>query len=61
MRIVSSALSGPMDTATTSLAVFFSFSLTASSTAISQNGFIDIFTLPRSTPLLSGSTRTFTA
>jgi len=32
----------------------------ASSTAISSNGFIDIFTLARSTPLPSAFTRTFT-
>ncbi len=34
---------------------------TASSTAISQNGFIDMRTLAVSTPILSGRTRTFTA
>mmetsp|Transcript_1344 Transcript_1344/g.3582 ORF Transcript_1344/g.3582 Transcript_1344/m.3582 type:complete len:247 (+) Transcript_1344:992-1732(+) len=52
---------GPMDTATTSVASFFSFSLTASSTAISQNGFIDIFTDAVSTPDPSGLTRILAA
>jgi hypothetical protein len=37
-----------------------SFSRTASSTAISSNGFIDIFTFAVSTPLPSALTRTFT-
>ncbi len=40
----------PMETAITSVATPFSFSRTASSTAISSKGFIDIFTLARSTP-----------
>ena len=38
------------ETATTSVAMPFSLSRTASSTAISSNGFIDILTLARSTP-----------
>ena len=46
-----------METATTSSATPFSFSRTASSTAISQNGLMDIFTLARSTPVWSGLTR----
>ena len=37
-----------------------SFKRIASSTAISSNGFIDILTLARSTPLPSAFTRTFT-
>ena len=40
-----------MDTATISVATPFSLSRTASSTAISQNGFIDILTFARSTPV----------
>ena len=39
----------PTVTAITSVAVPASFNLTASSIAISQNGFIDIFTLFKST------------
>jgi hypothetical protein len=50
----------PQETATISLAMPFSFRRTASSTAISSKGFIDIFTLARSTPLPSGLTRTLT-
>ena len=45
---------------TISETVPFSFKRTASSTAISQNGLIDILTLVRSTPVLSGLTRTLT-
>ncbi len=59
-RICSWAFSGPIETMTTSLATPFSFRRIASSTAISQKGFIDIFTLARSTPDWSGFTRTFT-
>jgi hypothetical protein len=43
----------PIETATTSPIFFNSFYLIASSKAISQNGFIDIFTLFYSTPDLS--------
>ena len=49
----------PMVKAMISLTMFFSLSLTASSTAISQNGFIDIFTLFNSTPELSALTLTW--
>src|SRR3546814_15448625 len=44
----------------TSLAVPASFRRTACSTAISQKGFMAIFTLAVSTPVLSAFTRTFT-
>ena len=50
----------PHDTATISVAMPFSFRRTASSTAISSKGFIDIFTLAVSTPEPSGLTRTLT-
>ena len=40
-------------------ASFFSFMRIASSTAISQNGFIDIFMFASSTPVRSAMTRTF--
>ena len=50
----------PQVTATISVAMPFSFSRTASSTAISSKGFIDIFTLAVSTPEPSGLTRTLT-
>ncbi len=50
----------PHDTATTSVATPFSFSRTASSTAISSNGFIDILTFAMSTPVWSDLTRTLT-
>ena len=43
-----------------SVATPFSFRRTASSTAISSNGFIDILTLAVSTPLPSGLTRILT-
>mmetsp|Transcript_21045 Transcript_21045/g.37931 ORF Transcript_21045/g.37931 Transcript_21045/m.37931 type:complete len:241 (+) Transcript_21045:96-818(+) len=59
--ICSWACFGPTDTATTSVAVFASFIRIASSTAISQKGFIDIFTFASSTPFLSAAMRTFTA
>mmetsp|Transcript_1776 Transcript_1776/g.6853 ORF Transcript_1776/g.6853 Transcript_1776/m.6853 type:complete len:260 (+) Transcript_1776:363-1142(+) len=58
---VSTDCFGPTETATTSDATPASFSLIASSHAISQNGFIDILTLERSTPEASGATRTRTA
>jgi hypothetical protein len=48
------------ETATISVASPFSFRRTASSTAISSKGFIDIFTLAVSTPEPSGLTRTLT-
>ena len=48
--IVSWACCGPIDRATISSAIPASFSLIASSTAISSNGFIDILTLSSSTP-----------
>ena len=57
----SCAAVGPTVTATSSVATFFSFSRTASSTAISSNGFIDIFTFAVSTADLSGFTRILTA
>src|SRR5206468_11377516 len=50
----------PQDTATISVTMPFSFSRTASSTAISSNGFIDILTLAVSTPEPSDLTRTLT-
>jgi len=43
-----------------SVTTAFSFSRTASSTAISSKGFIDILTLAVSTPDPSGLTRTLT-
>mmetsp|Transcript_44061 Transcript_44061/g.89962 ORF Transcript_44061/g.89962 Transcript_44061/m.89962 type:complete len:224 (-) Transcript_44061:77-748(-) len=61
VRRVSWQALGPTDTATISVAIFFSFKRIASSMAISQKGFMDIFTLVKSTPVLSGRTRTFTA
>ncbi len=60
VRSVSWQPVSPQETATISVATPFSFSRTASSTAISSNGFIDILTLAVSTPLPSGFTRTFT-
>ena len=50
----------PHDTAMTSVAAPFSRSRTASSTAISSNGFMLIFTLAMSTPEPSLFTRTLT-
>jgi hypothetical protein len=50
VRMVSCAWVGPMETATTSVATPFSLMRTASSTAISSKGFIDILTLASSTP-----------
>mmetsp|Transcript_18327 Transcript_18327/g.54168 ORF Transcript_18327/g.54168 Transcript_18327/m.54168 type:complete len:218 (+) Transcript_18327:386-1039(+) len=52
---------GPTETAITSVAIFASLSRTASSTAISSNGFMLIFTFAVSTPDLSGFTRILTA
>ncbi|MDT4878340.1 hypothetical protein FQZ97_1139330 [compost metagenome] len=60
VRSCSWAAVGPTETATISVATPFSFRRTASSTAISQKGFIDILTLARSTPELSALTRTLT-
>src|SRR5690606_6198950 len=60
VRSVSWHCCGPHETATISVPTPFSFRRTASSTAISSNGFIDIFTLAMSTPLWSLLTRTFT-
>src|SRR5262245_21942663 len=57
VRMVSVACCGPIETQTTSVAWPFSLSRSASSTAISSNGFIDIFTLASSTPELSLFTR----
>ncbi|MCY1249153.1 hypothetical protein D9M72_626610 [compost metagenome] len=57
---VSSALAGPTDTTTTSSALPASFSRSASSTEISSNGFIDIFTFASSTPEPSAFTRILT-
>ena len=48
------ACCGPIETATISVALPFSFRRSASSTAISSKGFIDILTLARSTPEPSG-------
>ncbi len=58
--MVSCACAGPMETSTTSSALPASFSRSASSTAISSNGFIAILVLVRSTPDPSGFTRGFT-
>jgi hypothetical protein len=60
VRIVSEACAGPIDTTTTSVALPASLSRSASSTAISSNGFIDILTLASSTPVPSLLTRTLT-
>ncbi len=50
----------PIETAITSVATPFSFNRTASSTAISSKGFMDILTLDRSTPDWSALTRALT-
>ena len=55
--MVSLAWAGPIETMTTSLALPASFCLSASSTAISSNGFIDILTFVSSTPEPSGLMR----
>ena len=60
VRMVSCACCGPIDTATISVTLPPSFRRIASSTEISSNGFIDIFTFASSTPDPSGFTRTFT-
>ena len=60
MRSVSWQAVDPQETATISVATPFSLRRTASSTAISSNGFIDILTLAVSTPEPSGLTRTLT-
>jgi len=60
VRSVSWHWATPQETAITSVAAPFSFKRTASSTAISSKGFMDIFTLAMSTPLPSLFTRTFT-
>ena len=60
VRSVSVASLGPIETATISAATARSRSRTASSTAISSNGFIDILTPAVSTPLPSARTRTLT-
>src|SRR5262249_34628929 len=60
VRMVSAACGGPIDTQTISLAWPFSLSRSASSTAISSNGFMDILTFASSTPLPSLLTRILT-
>ena len=60
VRNVSWQVATPHDMATISVTMPFSFRRTASSTAISSNGFILILTLSRSSPLLSDLTRTLT-
>src|SRR5678815_5788329 len=58
VRRVSCDCGTPIDTTRISLTVPASFMRTACSTAISQNGFIAIFTLAVSTPVPSALTRT---
>src|SRR5258705_4181193 len=60
VRSVSWHWAPPQLTTTTSLAAPFSLSRTASSTAISSNGFMLILAFPNSTPLPSSFTRTLT-
>ena len=60
VRSVSWQAVGPHETATTSVATPFSFRRTASSTAISSKGLIDILTLAISTSVLSLLTLTLT-
>ena len=60
VRNVSWDCAVPIDTATISVATPASFRRIDSSTAISSNGFIDIFTLAVSTPDPSAFTRTLT-
>src|SRR4029434_1184720 len=60
VRKVSWHCGTPIDTATISVTTPASFMRTACSTAISQNGFIAIFTFAVSTPVPSDLTRTFT-
>ena len=59
-RSVSWQAATPQLTATTSVATPASFRRTASSTAISSNGFMLILTLAMSTPEPSAFTRTLT-
>ncbi|AMK22961.1 hypothetical protein K426_10080 [Sphingobium sp. TKS] len=59
-KSVSCAFASPIETATISVPWPFSFRRIASSTAISSKGFMDIFTLARSTPVPSGFTRGLT-
>ncbi|KAE9544472.1 hypothetical protein AGLY_000013 [Aphis glycines] len=61
VRSDSWACGKPHDTAITSDAIFFSLRRTASSTAISSNGFRPCLTPSVTTPDLSGLTRIFTA
>jgi len=61
VRIVSAACAGPIEATTISVALPASLSRSASSTAISSNGFIDILTLPSSTPEPSALTLIFTS
>ena len=60
VRSVSCACCGPIETATISVTLPFSFRRIASSTAISSKGFIDILTLASSTPEPSALTRILT-
>ena len=60
VRKVSWHCVGPQETTITSVAKPFSLRRVASSTAISSNGFMLIFTLAMSTPVPSDLTRTFT-
>ncbi len=60
VRKVSAHWGTPSDTAMISVATPFSLRRIASSTAISSNGFIDIFTSAVSTPVPSVFTRTLT-
>ncbi len=60
VRSVSWHCAVPQETAMISVATPFSFRRTASSTAISSNGFMLILTLATSTPLPSLLTRTLT-
>src|SRR5579862_282311 len=61
VRMVSAACCGPIEAQTISVALPASLRQIASSTAISSNGFIDILTLPSSTPEPSALTRIFTS
>ncbi len=60
VRSVSWHCATPQETAITSVTTPLSFRRTASSTAISSNGFMLILTLAMSTPLPSLFTRTLT-
>jgi hypothetical protein len=60
VRMVSATCGGPIDTQTTSVAWPFSLRRSASSTAISSKGFMDILTFASSTPLPSPLTRILT-